>query len=515
MSVRTRLTLAFGVMFLLLLVNGFVGLRSLGEVQGFGQSVYNDRVVPLQQLKHISDAYAVNVIDAVNKANAGRIGAEDALSELVKAQKIVDENWQAYLATELTPEEEVLARQAKALFVPADAAIAHAAQLLRAKAGKVDGQLQDIDGPLYDSIDPISSKLAELVDLQLRVAQAETQEGARVYAQARWMSIGLIVGALVAASVSGYLITRNLMCALGAEPSELNEAAKRVAAGDLRPAAVGDRAPTGSVVESLGVMQRSLASLVGQVKLGSESVAAASVQISQGNLELSGRTEEQASALQQTAATMEQISSTVRHNANNSKQASQLACAAAGVASQGGEVVAQVVNTMQGISDSSRKIGDIIGVIDGIAFQTNLLALNAAVEAARAGEQGRGFAVVASEVRGLAQRSAEAAKEIKNLISRSVEQVEQGTSLVGEAGQTMGEIVRSITQVSQIVGEISTATVEQSHGIQQVGAAIGQMDQVTQQNAALVEEGAAAAESLKNQAEQLVRSVSVFTLAPA
>jgi methyl-accepting chemotaxis protein len=240
--------------------------------------------------------------------------------------------------------------------------------------------------------------------------------------------------------------------------------------------------------------------------------ATASAQIAQGNQDLSGRTEQQASALQETAATMEELGTTVRGNADSAKQANQLAQSASAVAAQGGQVVDKVVTTMQGINESSRKIGDIIGTIDGIAFQTNILALNAAVEAARAGEQGRGFAVVASEVRSLAQRSAEAAKEIKSLIGRSVEQVEQGTTLVDEAGKTMSEIVNSIQRVSDIVAEISAASVEQSTGVSQVGEAVSQMDQATQQNAALVEESAAAAQSMRQQAEQLVRTVAVFRL---
>ena len=258
----------------------------------------------------------------------------------------------------------------------------------------------------------------------------------------------------------------------------------------LRP---GD---TRSLMAALAVMRESLVRLVTEVRGNSESVATASSQIAQGNQDLSGRTEQQASALQQTAATMEQLGSTVRNNADSARQANQLAQGASAVAMQGGEVFGKVVSTMRDINDRSRKIGDIISVIDGIAFQTNILALNAAVEAARAGEQGRGFAVVASEVRSLAQRSAEAAKEIKSLIGRSLEQVEQGTTLVGEAGKTMDEIVGSIRRVTDIVAEISSASVEQSSGVQQVGQAISQMDQATQQNAALVEESAAAAESL-------------------
>jgi methyl-accepting chemotaxis protein len=264
------------------------------------------------------------------------------------------------------------------------------------------------------------------------------------------------------------------------------------------------------LLQAMAEMRTSLAGIVTNVRSGSESVATASAEIAQGNHDLSSRTEQQASALQQTAASMEELSSTVNQNADSARQANQLASSASTVAIQGGEVVAQVVDTMKGINESSRKISDIISVIDGIAFQTNILALNAAVEAARAGEQGRGFAVVASEVRSLAGRSAEAAKEIKTLINASVERVEQGSALVDKAGTTMTEVVDSIRRVTDIMGEISAASSEQAAGVAQVGAAVTSMDQSTQQNAALVEEMAAAASSLKTQAGELVQVVSVF-----
>ncbi len=260
------------------------------------------------------------------------------------------------------------------------------------------------------------------------------------------------------------------------------------------------------VVDRMNHALLQVQSSIGEIKTASEEIAT-------GTLDLSARTEDTAANLQAAAGSMEQLGSTVRSNADNAKQANQLAQGASAVAARGGDEVGKVVTTMQGISDSSLKIGDIIGVIDGIAFQTNILALNAAVEAARAGEQGRGFAVVASEVRSLAQRSAEAAKEIKTLISHSVEQVVQGTVLVEQAGKTMGEIVCSIQRVTDIVAEIASATIEQSVGIQQVGEAVSQMDQATQQNAALVEESAAATESLKGQAQQLAQAVTVFKLA--
>ena len=289
--------------------------------------------------------------------------------------------------------------------------------------------------------------------------------------------------------------------------------AEAIAGGDLtRHVRVVGRDEIAQLLKALVKMQGSLVGLVSNVRSNSESVATASSQISQGANDLSARTEEQASALQQAAASMEQLASTVRQNAENAMSANQLALGASTVARKGGDVVGEVVETMKGINDSSRRIVDIIGVIDGIAFQTNILALNAAVEAARAGEQGRGFAVVAGEVRSLAQRSSDAAKEIKALISASVERVEHGTELVDRAGVTMTEIVTSISRVTDIMGEISAASTEQSSGVGQIGTAIAQMDQATQQNAALVEESAAAAESLKDQAHQLVGVVSVFKL---
>ena len=289
-----------------------------------------------------------------------------------------------------------------------------------------------------------------------------------------------------------------------------------VASGDLTVARhVQGKDAIAPLLNALHDMQISLSHVVRNVRNNADSVAAASTEIAQGNNDLSARTEQQASALEQTSASMEALSSTVQANAENARTANQLAVSASTVAVQGGDVVAEVVTTMKGINDSSKKIADIISVIDGIAFQTNILALNAAVEAARAGEQGRGFAVVASDVRSLAQRSADAAKEIKTLIHASVERVELGTTLVDKAGATMNEVVSAIRHVTDIVGEISAASSEQSAGVAQAGDAITEMDQATQQNAALVVQSAAAADSLKVQAQQLVQAVAVFRLADA
>jgi len=325
-------------------------------------------------------------------------------------------------------------------------------------------------------------------------------------------AIGITVLLALALLACGWAIARSILRQLGGEPTVLNTITHEIAQGNLATA-IPATSETNSIMHGLGTMRDNIARIVQDVRHSTEGVATASAEIAQGNSDLSSRTESQASALEETAASMEELGATVRQNADNARQANQLAMSASTVAVQGGQVVSDVVETMRGINESSRKIADIIGVIDGIAFQTNILALNAAVEAARAGEQGRGFAVVAGEVRSLAQRSAEAAKEIKGLIGTSVERVEHGTQLVDKAGATMAEVVGAIRRVTDIMGEISAASSEQSAGVSQVSEAVTQMDQATQQNAALVEQMAAAAGSLSHQAHDLVQAVAVFKLA--
>jgi methyl-accepting chemotaxis protein len=366
---------------------------------------------------------------------------------------------------------------------------------------------------LISELRPIQTKwlgvLSDLVELQDRQNVQAVAEADRSYSAARTMMALITVVAIAVGSLMAWFITRGITGPINAAV----KVARTVADGDLTSRVdVTTTDETGQLLQALKEMNGSLVKIVSDVRTGTDSMASASGQIASGNLDLSSRTEEQASSLEETASSMEEMTSTVKQNADNARQANQLAASASEVALRGGSVVAQVVDTMSSINESSKKIVDIIGVIDGIAFQTNILALNAAVEAARAGEQGRGFAVVASEVRNLAQRSAAAAKEIKGLIGDSVEKVDLGARLVEQAGTTMDEIVESVKRVTDIMSEITCASQEQTSGIEQINQAISQMDQVTQQNAALVEEAAAAAESLQEQAGALAQVVSVFKL---
>ncbi|MFC4789936.1 MULTISPECIES: methyl-accepting chemotaxis protein [Giesbergeria] len=384
----------------------------------------------------------------------------------------------------------------------------------------VQGVLEMSRGNLFDEArdlivknQPNEIKLrdsfVEHMKLSDTISKEVAQEGRSEISSAIWVSvvvtclIGIVVGWMI------FVIARNLIHQL----KFAGNFANTISAGDLTSKIeVRSNDETGQMMAAMKAMNDSLVKIVSAVRTGTDGIATASSEIAQGNSDLSTRTESQASALEQTAASMEELGSTVRQNADSARQANQLAVNASNVAVRGGEVVGQVVETMKDINESSRKIADIISVIDGIAFQTNILALNAAVEAARAGEQGRGFAVVASEVRSLAGRSADAAKEIKSLINASVERVEYGTVLVDKAGETMNEVVSAIKHVTDIVGEISAASSEQANGVAQVGEAVTLMDHATQQNAALVEQMAAATASLKAQAQDLVQAVSVFKL---
>jgi methyl-accepting chemotaxis protein len=404
---------------------------------------------------------------------------------------------------------------------PAERRLLDAAPPLLAKYGKVSQEALDLTGTdmaagatMMQAADvqyaEVARNLDQVAALHKKLAQQEYEKASAAAGSAPVLLFGILVLATAAALAAALLMSRAIV-----RPLQVAiRSAQRIAAGNLaQDVKVRGRDETGDLLRALAEMTHSLRELLGEVAGGAHMVADTSAQIAQGNQDLSQRTEEQASTLEQTASSMQELTSTVSLNAQNARQASQLAAGASELARKGGHVVEQVVSTMAGISESSRRIGDIIGVIDGIAFQTNILALNAAVEAARAGEQGRGFAVVASEVRSLAQRSAAAAKEIKTLIAASVEKVDAGGKLVDAAGDTMEQIVASVTKVSDLIAEIAAASEEQDAGIQQVNTAVTQMDRVVQQNASLVEEAAAATESMKSQAGALLEVVSRFRLA--
>ncbi|MBC3883397.1 MCP four helix bundle domain-containing protein [Undibacterium sp. LX40W] len=354
--------------------------------------------------------------------------------------------------------------------------------------------------------------LDEMVTHGDKQSVAVADEAKSAFSYARNLLLILGCAALVLGIVAAIFITRSLLKQLGGEPDYAAEIASKIASGDLSGVIDSENGDNDSLIHEMKTMRDSLVNIVGQVRVGTDTIATASREIASGNLDLSSRTEQQASSLEKTTASMKELTTTVKQNADNAREANKLAASASDVARQGGVVVAEVVDTMSSINESAKKIVDIISVIDGIAFQTNILALNAAVEAARAGEQGRGFAVVASEVRSLAQRSAAAAKEIKTLIGDSVEKVEIGSKLVGQAGATIDEVVSSVRHVTDIIAEISAASQEQSTGIEAVNLAIIEMDGMTQQNAALVEEAAAAAQSLQDQAGELAKVVSIFKL---
>ncbi|CAN7546019.1 methyl-accepting chemotaxis protein [Trinickia sp. LjRoot230] len=388
--------------------------------------------------------------------------------------------------------------------------------MLKAKELALSGQRETAYHLLRFELRPVQAKwwgyVRALREFERNQNDEETAAAKQLYSASRTLMIALATLALALSIVSALIITRSILKQLGGEPAVAADAANRVATGDLTVELVTSEDNPTSLMYAMKTMRESLVGIVGQVHHSTGAIATAAGQIASGNLDLSSRTEQQAASLEETAASMEELTATVRRNSEHARQANELASCASSVSERAGSVVAQVVSTMSAINDASQKIVEIIAVIDGIAFQTNILALNAAVEAARAGEQGRGFAVVASEVRSLAQRSATAAKEIKALIGGSVEQVGHGNKLVQEAGSTMSEVMDSVKRVTQIMAHIMSAGEEQTSGIEQINQALTQMDQVTQQNAALVEEAAAAAESMREQAAALVEAVGVFRL---
>jgi methyl-accepting chemotaxis protein-1 (serine sensor receptor) len=510
-KISTRLAILIGTLSALLIAIGGVGLFGISRSNEALRSVYEDRTVPTGQIAEIQRLLLLNRLAIANTlVNASPDAITKNTAEVDRNMATIGKIWDAYMATHLTPDEEKLA---KAFAVDRGELVKQG--LLPTVKALRDNDIMAAQQMVIDQVNPLAEKVRlgidALLKLQLDVAKAEYEQAVSRYHTIRAVAIAAVLLGVALAVVLGVTLVRGVVRSLDAAVRVANA----VAEGDLtQSVAVEGRDEVAKVLQALAAMKDSLVRIVSQVRQSSDSIATGSAQIATGNADLSQRTEEQASNLQQTAASMEQLTSTVKQNADTAHQANQLASSASAAATQGGVVVGQVVGTMDEISASSKKISDIIGVIDGIAFQTNILALNAAVEAARAGEQGRGFAVVASEVRSLAQRSAEAAKEIKVLIGQSVEKVEAGSRLVGDAGKSMDDIVGQVKRVNDLIAEISAASIEQTQGISQVGDAVQQLDNVTQQNAALVEESAAAADSLKQQAASLAQVVGVFRIDP-
>lgn len=509
MKVAAKLGGGFAVVVLLALVQAAFSWQSLRTLSGDVTLLVEDRMVKVDQINEIKDnsnvvARAVrNMVLLKEPADmqTERKRIDDARAKNAKLISTLSE-------TLRSDESRAALREVEDTLVPYNASITSVVELASANndADATDTLLKKVR-PLqtahFKALDA-ASELQRKLASQLGV-NARERAGIAVALLAALSLGAALIGGLVA-----WRVSRSLTRQLGGEPHEVVKFANAIAQGDLGQQILSQGGDFPSIAAAIGRMNDNLARIVNQVRNSSDSIATGSAQIAIGNADLSQRTEEQASNLQQTAASMEELSSTVKTNSDTTQQASLLAVEASAAAVKGGETVGTVVATMQDIAASSRMIAEIIGVIDGIAFQTNILALNAAVEAARAGEQGRGFAVVATEVRSLAGRSAAAAREIRSLIGASVAKVELGANQVNEARMSMSEIVARVHRVTQLIGEISSATAEQSIGIGQVGDAVAQLDQVTQQNAALVEESAAAAESLRQQAAQLTEVVSVF-----
>jgi len=511
LKLATKLSLAFAVVLVLAIGVGIFSITQLATVRSTANAL-STRWMPsmrvAQDLKSQIARVRTRELQYIISTRQEEMDKYDKviandLQDLAKMQA-------EYERLASTPEEKALYDEFVKMwgrYMDEDAKIRAAA-----RAGEDDQSKALIRGESNKLIVALRGQVDKMVKLYSEGAETEANKGDEIYHSSRIWIFSLLAASVALGAAAATLLTVWLVKRLGGEPDYAASIAARIAAGDLSVDVQTRAGDKDSLLFAMKQMRDALSGIVGEVRNATDTIASASEQVVAGNLDLSARTEQQAGSLEETAASMEELTSTVKQNSESAQQANELALNASTIAQEGGMVVSQVVDTMGSINESAKKIVDIIGVIDGIAFQTNILALNAAVEAARAGEQGRGFAVVASEVRSLAQRSASAAKEIKELIGNSVEQVEIGSKLVSKAGATMDDVVVSVRRVTDIMGEITSAGREQSAGIEQVNEAIAQMDAVTQQNASLVEEATAASQSMQEQASSLARLVSVFKL---
>ncbi len=517
LKVRTKLIGGFLVISLIAALIGIIAIVKAHKINDMATQMYEKELIGLSysssvniEILAVARALRTAILSYTQQDRNAQIA--EMRSRLAKAKDALTNASKKFT----TPQGKELIRQATELLAKYEVEVNTVINFLQNEP--LNEKRESTDHMLY-VVFPLGVKvddaMAQLVERKKHTADSLSNETDVIFANIRILLISLTIGGLILGLVIGIAISKNLTRQLGGEPQDVADVANAIAAGNLTTYIDASNAQDGSIVQAMYKMQTSLKNMVQTVRSSSDSIATGSRQITTGNLDLSVRTEQQASSLEETASSMEELTSTVKQNADNARQANQMAVAASGAALKGGEVVSQVVQTMGTIDDSSRKIVDIISVIDGIAFQTNILALNAAVEAARAGEQGRGFAVVASEVRNLAQRSASAAKEIKVLIEDSVDKVAAGIKLADQAGSTMTEIMENSHKVRDVIAEITSASQEQTSGIEQINQAIIQMDNVTQQNASLVEEAAAASQFLQDQADALSKIVAVFQLGDA
>jgi methyl-accepting chemotaxis protein len=472
------------------------------------RSVYENRVLPLKQIKLMADAYSVNILDTCHKVRNGVVSWKDGVQSVKQAREVAEREWKAYTSHPLTAEEQKLVDEIKPLRQAADKVVDEILTVLAEEDEPV--LVSIISRRLYQRFDPVTERLNALVSVQLAVAKADYEQGVARYQRSRWVAGVGLVGALVLGLGLALLVSRRILTSLGTEPRALREAVTAISEQDLTQPLITERGDQTSVAANVDRMRLALRDLVGLMRDGSTELRQSASEISSGNMNLSSRTETTASAMADATHRLSEVIERVRERANSLLHARSVVSNTRSVAEHAGQQMNEVTTTMRGINEASRRIGDIIGTIDGIAFQTNILALNAAVEAARAGEQGRGFAVVAGEVRLLAQRSAEAAKEIKSLIATSVERVDAGATQVDGTGATLQSMVTDIQKLADIVGHIASDAQRDDQDMGQVLERLSGVDHAVQQNAALVEEIAASSQSLNDQSDRLARTCAGF-----